>query len=164
MLFQNHVNARLVVEKSELVAKVQALVNDERAEREAHARREDAEERELQEAIEASRREHAEREEVLRRERESLQEQATEQAAGSASDEIPQQGSATSSSPSPPPSSNSKEETPRGKVSPGKAQSMASYLERTGLCVICQDEEANIAIVDCGYVILIICVQFYGAE
>ena len=34
-----------------------------------------------------------------------------------------------------------------------KAQAMASRLERTGLCVICQDEEANIAIVDCGYVL-----------
>lgn len=29
-----------------------------------------------------------------------------------------------------------------------------SYTERQGLCVICQDEEANIAIVDCGYVSL----------
>ena len=28
---------------------------------------------------------------------------------------------------------------------------MASHLERTGLCVVCQDEEANIAIVDCGH-------------
>lgn len=35
------------------------------------------------------------------------------------------------------------------KLTP-KAQAMASHLERTGLCVICQDEEANIAIVDCG--------------
>ncbi|KZP25081.1 hypothetical protein FIBSPDRAFT_403396 [Athelia psychrophila] len=29
---------------------------------------------------------------------------------------------------------------------------MAADLERTGLCVICQDEDANIAIVDCGCV------------
>ena len=34
---------------------------------------------------------------------------------------------------------------------PPSAQAMASRLERTGLCVICQDEEANIAIVDCGH-------------
>ncbi|KAJ7686688.1 hypothetical protein B0H17DRAFT_1071559 [Mycena rosella] len=34
---------------------------------------------------------------------------------------------------------------------PPKAQAMASHLERTGLCVICQDEEASIAIVDCGH-------------
>ena len=32
---------------------------------------------------------------------------------------------------------------------------MAISLERNGLCVICQDEEANIAIVDCGWVFLI---------
>ncbi|KAJ2969940.1 hypothetical protein NUW54_g12848 [Trametes sanguinea] len=51
---------------------------------------------------------------------------------------------------------------PKAPVSPPptstltpKAQAMASRLERTGLCVICQDEEANIAIVDCGYVMSI---------
>lgn len=38
---------------------------------------------------------------------------------------------ATSSTPSPPP------------VSTG-------FVEREGLCVVCQDEEANVAIVDCG--------------
>jgi hypothetical protein len=27
-----------------------------------------------------------------------------------------------------------------------------STMDRTGLCVVCQDEEANIAIIDCGYV------------
>ncbi|KAG1718568.1 uncharacterized protein EDB91DRAFT_1184924 [Suillus paluster] len=26
-----------------------------------------------------------------------------------------------------------------------------TYMERSGLCVICQDQEANIAIVDCGH-------------
>ncbi|KAF9522210.1 hypothetical protein CPB83DRAFT_864773 [Crepidotus variabilis] len=38
--------------------------------------------------------------------------------------------------------------------SPPKAPpvfSKASVAERTGLCVVCQDEEANIAIVDCGH-------------
>jgi hypothetical protein len=35
-----------------------------------------------------------------------------------------------------------------------RSTSSTSYLsaERNGLCVICQDEDANIAIVDCGYV------------
>lgn len=30
-----------------------------------------------------------------------------------------------------------------------------SAMERNGLCVVCQDDEANIAIVDCGYVKII---------
>ncbi|KAI0090351.1 hypothetical protein BDY19DRAFT_888033 [Irpex rosettiformis] len=140
VLFQNHVNARMIVEKSELVSKVQTLINDERAEREAHARREAEEDRELQEALEASRREHAERE------RERQQPQGPDQAASSASDDVPIQDPLRSSSPS----SASKEETPRQKMS-ARPQNMASHLERTGLCVICQDEEANIAIVDCGH-------------
>ena len=36
-----------------------------------------------------------------------------------------------------------------GKLSV-EAQAKAAALERNGLCVVCQDEEANIAIVDCG--------------
>ena len=39
---------------------------------------------------------------------------------------------------------------PAASVMSGKAQQMAAHLERTGLCVICQDEEANIVVVDCG--------------
>jgi hypothetical protein len=42
----------------------------------------------------------------------------------------------------------SKEEA---KPLPPKAQAMAAHLERTGLCVICQDAEANMAIIDCGH-------------
>ena len=49
VLFQNHVNARLVVEKAELVAKVRALVEDERAERARRAVLEAAEEEERRE-------------------------------------------------------------------------------------------------------------------
>ncbi len=140
----------MVVEKSELVAKVQTLINDERAEREAHARREEEEERELQEALEQSRMEHEEREEASRREREGQEEQqAGNQPSGASSEGASTPGPAPA--PSPSPSVGSHEEPPRGKMST-KAQHMASHLERTGLCVICQDEEANIAIVDCGYV------------
>jgi hypothetical protein len=112
ILFQNHVNARLIIEKSDLVAKVLALVDEERRDREREA--------------EIKRREE---EEITRRQREE-----EERRAGSGGDG---QNSADGSKPS---------LTPR-------AQEMASTLERTGLCVICQDEEANIAIVDCGYVV-----------
>lgn len=143
ILFRNHVNASMVVEKSELVSKVQGLIDDERAEREAHARREEEEEeeRELREAMEQSRREHEEREAAAERERAEQHEQA---------EATTEEGSADHSSGTPPPQPPSPEPV-RGKLS-AKAQNLASHLERTGLCVICQDEEANIAIVDCGYV------------
>ena len=40
------------------------------------------------------------------------------------------------------------------KASPPPMMGTAADLERNGLCVVCQDEEANIAIVDCGYVFI----------
>ncbi|KAF7329030.1 RING-finger domain-containing protein [Mycena venus] len=66
---------------------------------------------------------------------------AAEQQSGTGTSDAAAEGSASSASssaPVPPPL-------------PPKAQAMQSHLERTGLCVICQDEEANIAIVDCGH-------------
>lgn len=51
ILFRNHVNARLVVEKEELVSKVKALLEDERRERADAARRAEEEERETQDRI-----------------------------------------------------------------------------------------------------------------
>ena len=112
ILFQNHVNARLILEKSDLVDKVMTLVEDERRERERKAREEELEKQAMEEE---------------RRLREESRRQAEEEKSKGAS----------SDSAKPPP------------LAP-KAQAMAATLERTGLCVICQDEEANIAIVDCG--------------
>jgi hypothetical protein len=114
ILFQNHVNARLILEKSDLVDKVITLIEDERRERERKAREEELEKRAMEE--ERKRREESQRQ--------------TEEDKG-------KDGGTESAKPSP---------------LPPKAQAMAATLERTGLCVICQDEEANIAIVDCGYV------------
>ncbi|PSR76581.1 hypothetical protein PHLCEN_2v8339 [Hermanssonia centrifuga] len=134
ILFRNHVTMGTVVEKSELVAKVERLVEDEKLEREASRRREEEEEaereeREMAEAIERSRREHEENE---------MRERARERQANQGGHE---------EAPSSAPAAETAGNTP---MSP-KAQAMASHLERTGLCVICQDDEANIAIVDCGH-------------
>ena len=41
-------------------------------------------------------------------------------------------------------------------ASPPHPKATGSIFERLGMCVICQDEDANIAIIDCGYVILFI--------
>lgn len=119
ILFTNHVNPGLVLEKSDLVKKVKDLVEEERRQRE---RQRLAEEQEERERIEQQR---AMMEQFARTQKEKEEASKTEG------------GSAEESGPPP---------------LPPKAQAMASHLERTGLCVICQDEEANIAIVDCGYV------------
>ncbi|KAI0716474.1 hypothetical protein C8Q76DRAFT_724412 [Earliella scabrosa] len=155
ILFKNHVTSRLVVEKSELVARVRTLVDEERAERERKAREEEAER--LYE--EEMRRAREEAQASSSRSAESANASGAGSSAGTPASEgipVPQSqpgGEGTSASTSPPASS-----PPRAAASPPpastltpKAQAMASRLERTGLCVICQDEEANIAIVDCGH-------------
>jgi hypothetical protein len=40
------------------------------------------------------------------------------------------------------------------KASPPPMMETSADLERNGFCVVCQDEEANIAIVGCGYVFI----------
>lgn len=47
-------------------------------------------------------------------------------------------------------SSPAKPSTPKSKL---RSHPKPTSAERSSLCVICQDEEANIAIIDCGYVI-----------
>ena len=121
ILFENHVNARLILEKSDLVAKVVTLVEDERSDRERKAREEE------EAAIE--------RQWVLMEERRAREEN---------------QGSSGVQDEEREPSVNTDADNSEPPLLPPKAQAMAARLERTGLCVICQDEEANIAIVDCG--------------
>ncbi|KAG7441107.1 uncharacterized protein BT62DRAFT_937347 [Guyanagaster necrorhizus] len=116
ILFSNHVNVGMILEKSDLVSKVTALVEDEKRDRE---RQRLAEEQEEQERIQRQR----EMMEEFERTRQAETEQKSEV------DGIP-------ASPSP-------------HVTPPKAP--LTFVERSGLCVVCQDEEANIAIVDCGH-------------
>jgi hypothetical protein len=124
ILFTNHVNPGLVLEKTELVKKVKDLVEEERRQRE---RQRLAEEQEEQQRIEQQR---VMMEQFARSQKEKEEQDKAAAAPTGDSGEGP-------SSSAPPPL-------------PPKAQAMASHLERTGLCVVCQDEEANIAIVDCG--------------
>ncbi|KAJ6595780.1 hypothetical protein DFH09DRAFT_1135617 [Mycena vulgaris] len=126
ILFTNHVNPGSILEKSDLVKKVKDLVEEERRQRE---RQRQAELLEEQERIEQQR---VMMEQFARAQKEKEEQEKGAQQPGSAS------AADGSSSADPPPL-------------PPKAQAMASHLERTGLCVICQDEEANIAIVDCGH-------------
>lgn len=151
VLFTNHVNAGQILEKSDLVAKVRALVEDEKMER---ARQRAAEEREQ---LEMMRREQERQEEVRHRALAAERERERERAAT----ESMQDGSDGAAEPhvDDEPGENEPEphdhearapSPPRSVPEAPKAQGSATTLERTGLCVVCQDEEANIAIVDCG--------------
>lgn len=172
ILFTNHVNASMILEKSELVNKVISLVDDERRERERQRLAEEMERleeeerrREREEAIKREQEEkrNREEEERLRRERRERQRTRVEDVEDDVDDmmdvevEVSEDGyqyeefgehaaydaRRTEPSASPTPSVAS---TP-----PKPSKPITSALERSGLCVICQDEEANIAIVDCGH-------------
>ncbi|KAI0277937.1 hypothetical protein BGY98DRAFT_917623 [Russula aff. rugulosa BPL654] len=119
VLFQNHVNARLLLEKSDLVGRVHALLGDERQER---AREAAIHAREEEETIA---RQRAMMEEQYHREEQARQDREQAHFGDEAQHFEPK---------APPP-----------------MMGTAADLERNGLCVVCQDEEANIAIVDCGH-------------
>lgn len=143
ILFINHVNASMILEKSDLVSKVKILAADERRERERQRVLEEQEEAErlerqrvLMEQVRAQRereagahdREHAEGEQ-----REEGEDVGTSEDAHVDAEVFTSEATKGTTPP------------------PTKPRGSAADLERTGLCVICQDEEANIAIVDCGH-------------
>jgi len=149
ILFTNHVNAGLILEKGELVAKVKVLVEDERRDRERQRVQEEAEEAERIEQQRVMLEEHN-RAQRNRKERNQAEQQAQSRSVSgkqgeptSGGTEKGEKTSGRSSAPltSPP-------------ATPPKAGGTAADLERTGLCVICQDDEANIAIVDCGHLVM----------
>ncbi|KAF7316297.1 RING-finger domain-containing protein [Mycena indigotica] len=144
LLFANHVNlGQGALEKSDLVKKVIDLVEEERRTRERRRLEEEAEEearieqqRVMMEQFQRQQRERAERERA--------------EAAAAAQDEHPTPDDSAS-----PPSAPTESETEFIAAAtpspPPLPKPKAIHVERTGLCVICQDEEANIAIVDCGH-------------
>ncbi|KAJ7064841.1 hypothetical protein C8F01DRAFT_1128398, partial [Mycena amicta] len=129
VLFANHVSlGQGALEKSDLVKKVLDLVEEERRSRERRRREEEAEEeaqieqqRVMMEQFNMQQRERAERERAQA-------EREAQRGAGS-----------------PPPYAPT---APEPTTAPRPA---GTHVERGGLCVICQDEDANIAIVDCGH-------------
>ncbi|KAH9478528.1 hypothetical protein JR316_0008983 [Psilocybe cubensis] len=171
ILFTNHVPAGhgQILEKGDLVRKVVTLVEDERAERERMRRIEEREEMERlqreQERREEEERVRMEREEGEReRERRAAERARMAQMDGSggasASASGEGEGGAGEAMVTDEPSASAADSAPQAPTptpapaptrAPPKTQGSASTLERTGLCVICQDEEANIAIVDCGH-------------
>jgi hypothetical protein len=127
-----------LLEKGELVARVSAWLEEERIAMEER----DIMEREEREQEERERRE---REEQAERERAEAERPVME-AELAESEDAHMHGSTEnieihgeSQQHPPPPSSSPSPSLPR-----------TTPAERSGLCVICQDQEANIAIVDCG--------------
>ncbi|KIL63148.1 hypothetical protein M378DRAFT_164838 [Amanita muscaria Koide BX008] len=130
ILLANHVNvnATMVLEKSDLVSRIMQLVEDEKRERErARMANEEEEDRLMQMIREQKEREERESMETEDSERRKREERAENESMDGTDEELP------STSASPPPASKK------------------LFSERSGLCVICQDEESNIAIVDCGH-------------
>ncbi|KAF8491115.1 hypothetical protein JB92DRAFT_3090556 [Gautieria morchelliformis] len=139
ILFQNRVNTSLgVLEKQDLVRKVVALVTDERRDREIKEREE---------------REEAERMEWARREREGeeVERKAAERERKLMEERLRHDGQAK-----PGEDAGSKNTTNVPKSTSDPSSSSYTYPESAhdGLCVICQDEHANMAIVDCGHLAL----------
>ncbi|KAF7325918.1 RING-finger domain-containing protein [Mycena kentingensis (nom. inval.)] len=139
ILFANHVQlGQGALEKGDLVKKVVDLVEEERRTRERRRMEEEAEERER---IEQQRVLMEQFERQQREERERVERERATQANANAGD-----------SGAPPPAYAPEEEvsfstTPGPPTTPPRS----AAAERGGLCVICQDEDANIAIVDCGH-------------
>lgn len=121
--------------------KVKSLVEDERRERADAIRRAIEEEQEMRAQMAGGSGSSPSQEEFLVEEILDDTSPGAEDAIATeydhTEDEVP---------PAPPPKSTS----PSPGASPPKARAPVGRAERTGLCVICQDEEANIAIVDCG--------------
>jgi hypothetical protein len=182
ILFQNHVNAHLLLEKSDLVECVRALLDDVRQDRarEAaiHAQEEERvtyqhammEEYHLQKEQDRAREAtiHAQEEELVAYQHAMMEEcrlqkeqDRTREAAIRAQEEElvayqhammeecrlrKEQARREREL-----ASRNKAEQPESKLSSPPMMGTAVDLEQNGLCVVCQDEEANIAIVDCGY-------------
>jgi hypothetical protein len=163
ILFHNHVNARLLIEKSDLVDRVTTFIADERRERERQeVFRQMEEEQERLRRTEAEAEAHSERLDELHL---TSEPQSPRQTPGVVPEPTPDTG--LGHGPEDPnntdqpilaanteavTSSEQKSSANPPRPNPGLATrpAMAISLERNGLCVICQDEEANIAIVDCG--------------
>lgn len=162
ILFHNHVNARLLIEKSDLVERVTTLIADERRERERQEIfRQMEEEQERLRQMEMEAQSQAERLEELHLDSEPQEsdlapETNAETDAGQGSgdmdsnDDSRQISTVITDDLSPPDTMNIPA-PPRPRSGVDTRPSVAVNLERNGLCVICQDEEANIAIVDCGH-------------
>lgn len=130
-------NVGNILEKEDLVTKVTALLEDEKRERE---RMRVVEEMEEMERVQR----HMERDGVDIGGR--MSSSTTRDGAGF------QQGGQAVNSEYPSDTTVENGEEQINTQIPPASNIFMSAMERNGLCVVCQDDDANIAIVDCGYV------------
>ncbi|KAF9269145.1 hypothetical protein L218DRAFT_976941 [Marasmius fiardii PR-910] len=171
----------MILEKSDLVKRVVELVESEKREREEREEREreerEDEERMIREAMEREESARRAQEEAKRRSREGEQVNATRPTTDQRArvEDAPEDDESLRSAAStpqeeidilppapapdvemrsitPPPAASSPPAEPSPSTKPAVAKpTVKSHERNTGLCVICQDEDANIAIVDCGH-------------
>ncbi|KZO94206.1 hypothetical protein CALVIDRAFT_484582 [Calocera viscosa TUFC12733] len=138
----NHVNTHLLVEKEDLVLKVRTLVEQEKRERVRLQRvhqMEDEQERFREQEMEDIRRAEQESREWHEQDRLRRIQAARTATEGHPGTSLPKK-QPRSLSPSPP--------------STYRAMAPLCRPSLIGRCVVCQDEEANIALVDCGHLAL----------
>ena len=147
LLFSNHinVNSTMVLEKSDLVERALHSLWRMKIIRERMGQANEEEEVMFRESMGEADRESM-RDERARQEDEDHHYHASSAANRKQEDENAHSSSSSShlhANTSPPRPTLSSDRSPPRKT---------AYTERNGLCVVCQDEEANIAIADCGYV------------
>ncbi|KAF8325340.1 hypothetical protein F5887DRAFT_254513 [Amanita rubescens] len=151
LLFSNHVNvnATMALEKSDLVERVLLLVENEKAVRERARRANEEEEEMFREQMRGAERESMQQKVEGERTEQHEHGHEREDEEGVADHNKEEREGASpphlhfGSSSSPP----LRLASVVGRSPPGKT----SYTGRNGLCVVCQDDEANIAIVDSGH-------------
>lgn len=152
ILFSNHVTTGQILEKDDLVKKVLVLVADEKAER---VRQQQMTEREEMERLQRQMENmngtgHFEGDTEGQARWQEEGERDREASDSGSSFDMPMHRSDDSESRENEPNSHPhKSSTPAPQPHP---TTTTSTFERPGMCVICQDEDANIAIIDCGYV------------
>jgi len=142
ILFANHVTTGLILEKGDLVKKVLVLVENEKTERVRQRQMEEREEMErLQRAMETMHgADHFDQH--MEEETQRGQSGESDQHVDESDFDIPLHQSDGEHR------KNDDETSHSHSASPPHPK---SSFERPGMCVICQDEDANIAIIDCGH-------------
>ena len=156
ILFTSHVTTEQILEKSDLVKKVLVLVEDVKAERVRQRQTQEREEMErLQRAMETMQgTNHSERdmEEQTEGQQDGDEDEHSNESRPDFDISIHRTDNENTNNEGGHDENHSRSSSTPA-VSPPHPKTTGSSFERQGLCVICQDEDANIAIIDCGYVI-----------
>jgi len=146
ILFTNHVTTGQILEKGDLVKKVLVLVEDEKAER---VRQRQMEEREEMERLQRAMESMPGADNHIERDMERNEDRDRETDDFRSGFDIPMHHSDDEGDHES--KSNHSRDNSSAPAPPPHPKLAGSSFERPGMCVICQDEDANIAIIDCGH-------------